>query len=300
VAQPMRNRENPVTRDGMPDAVGRVDLHVHTTASDGLFAPADVVKRAAEAGLSAVAITDHDTLGGLAAATERGEALGIEIVPGVELTSYAGGTEVHVLGLFIDASRASAVERVDRIRRARQERMAEMIRLLARHGVEVDLDEVLAESDGGAVGRPHLAHVMARHGHVENENEAFYTYLRPGKPAYVKKLELTPEEAIALVRDLGGLPVYAHPGVSRMDERLGEFKEAGLAALEVWHPKHRDADVAHYLRLAEKRGLLPSGGSDFHGEGRSEASLGTPPVYRETLDRLRRAHNAASPTGAGT
>jgi predicted metal-dependent phosphoesterase TrpH len=178
--------------------------------------------------------------------------------------------------------------------------MQEMVRKLAGEGVDVDVEEVFMESGGGAVGRPHLARVLVRRGHVEDENEAFYTYLRRGRPAYVKKYELTPEEAIALVRDLGGLPVFAHPGVSRLDERLGEFKEAGLAGLEVWHPKHKEADVAHYLKLARKRGLVPSGGSDYHGAGRSEAPLGTPPVSREALSELRRAHLAASTTSAGT
>jgi predicted metal-dependent phosphoesterase TrpH len=287
-----------VTHDAA--ATGRVDLHVHTTASDGLFSPAKVVAQAADAGLAAIAITDHDTVSGLAEAASRGGELGIEVVPGVELTSYAGGTEVHVLGLFVDTTRANAIARVDTIRNARRGRMEEMVRLLAREGVDVSIDEVFAESGDGAVGRPHLARVLARHGHVEDENEAFYTYLRPGRPAYVRKYELSPEEAIALVRDLGGLPVYAHPGVSRLDERLGELKAAGLAALEVWHPKHKDADVAHYLKLARKRGLVPSGGSDYHGAGRSEACLGSQPVTRQTLEQLRNAHLAASATGAKT
>jgi predicted metal-dependent phosphoesterase TrpH len=269
---------------------GRVDLHVHTTASDGLFSPAEVVEQAHTAGLRAVAVTDHDTTAGLAEAARRGDELGVEVVPGVELTAYVGLTELHILGLFVGTEGGSGSARVDTLRTARRDRMLGMIERLRRQGVRVDADEVMAESGEGAVGRPHLARVLVRRGYVPDESEAFIQYLRPECPAYVKKIELSPEEAIALVIEMGGLAVYAHPGVSRLDERLGEFKRAGLAGIEVWHPKHGDADTAHYARLAAKRGLLPSGGSDFHGPGRSAAPLGFPAVPAAALEDLRALH----------
>ena len=274
----------------------RVDLHVHTTASDGVYAPGEVVRLAKEAGLAAVAVTDHDTLGGVPEAVKAGRELGMEVVPGVELTSYVGEKEVHIIGLFVALSGGDgndeAAGRVELFRRLRRERMLRMIGKLRDIGVEVDTDEVMAESGGGSVGRPHLATVLARHGHVADFGEAFEKYIGYGEPAYVPKAAMTPEEAIRLVRELGGLPVYAHPAVSRVDERLASFREAGLEAMEVWHYKHGAADVRHYSRLAEKHGLLPSGGSDFHGPGVSPTPLGVFDIGRPVLEALRERHAA--------
>ncbi len=273
-------------------ARGPVDLHVHTTASDGMYGPARVVELAEEAGVAAVAITDHDTLAGLEAAAARGRELGVEVVPGVELTSYAGHREVHIVGLFVDASKTQAARRVESLRTARRGRMLRMIEKLAGLGVDIDPEEVMAESRGGAVGRPHLAAVVVRRGFASNESEVFEKYLGNDGPAYVKKEEIPPEEAIALVRELGGVAVFAHPGASRLDETLGRLKAAGLEALEVWHPKHGRAQADHYARLAKKRGLLVSGGSDFHGPGRSETPIGTPEVEYSVLEALRERHAA--------
>ena len=225
---------------------GRVDLHVHTDASDGLYAPGRVVELAKEAGLAGVAITDHDTFAGVGEALARGE----------------------------------------------EGRMRRMIEKLAALGIEIDPEDVLAEAAGGAVGRPHLAAALVKRGVVSDTDEAFARYLGNDGPVYVKKKEMTPEEAIRLVGELGGLAVFAHPGTSRLDERIGEFKEAGLAAVEVWHPKHNHADQKHYANLAKKRGLLPAGGSDFHGPGRSETPLGVPEIGYEVLEALRERHAA--------
>jgi predicted metal-dependent phosphoesterase TrpH len=260
---------------------------VHTTASDGLLSPADLVERAKGIGLRAVAVTDHDTVAGLPEAVAAGRTHGVEVVPGMELTSYIGRTEVHVVGLFIDPYDGVAAERIEPYRLARRDRMAEMVRRLAALGVDVDVDEVHAEAPQGAVGRPHLARVLVRRGFACDESDAFVQYLRPDGPVYVKKREMSPVEAIALVRELGGLPVYAHPGVSRFDERVQGFRDAGLVGIEAWHPKHTRADVRHYARLAERRGLLVSGGSDFHGPGRSEMGLGELEIPATVLDALR-------------
>ncbi len=274
----------------------RVDLHVHTTASDGVCAPRELVRLARGAGLAAVAVTDHDTLGGLAEAMAAGTELGVEVVPGVELTSYAGRTEVHVLGLFVDARGADpdVVARMASLRGRRRERMLEMIAKLKGIGVEVDPADVMALApDDASVGRPHLAAALVRAGHVADESEAFERYIGNTSPAYVPKARLEPEEAIRLVKRLGGLPVFAHPGVSRLDGRLQEFKDAGLEGLEVWHPRHGPADVERYRALAADRGLLVSGGSDFHGPGRTEAPLGCFKIGREVLEPLRARHAAA-------
>ena len=280
---------------GGPGRAPAYDLHTHSTASDGVYAPRELVARAKEAGLAGIALTDHDTLGGLDEAAEAGSELGVEVVPGVELTSYAGKTEVHIVGLFVDAAGADpeALDKVASLRGRRRERMLEMIAKLEGIGVHVAPEEVSALApDGVSVGRPHLATALVKAGHVADESEAFELYLGNSSPAYVPKTRLTPEEAIRLVGRLGGLAVFAHPGVSRLDGRLAEFKDVGLGGLEVWHPKHGPSDVERYSRLAETHGLAPSGGSDFHGPGRTEAPLGCFKIAREVLDGLRERHAA--------
>ena len=279
-----------------------MDLHVHTNASDGLYPPAEVVRLARDAGLAAVAVADHDTVAGLAEAFDAGEALGVEVVPGVELTAYAARAEVHVTGLFIDPGledpgRREVVSKIEEMREIRRTRMRRMVEKLAEQGVELDIDEVIAEassSPGGSVGRPHLAKVLVRRGYAADTGEAFARYIGNQSPAYVRKKELTVAEAVAIVRDLGGLAIFAHPGVSNVDERIGEFVAAGMAGLEVWHTKHSRAQEKHYAGIARKHGLAPSGGSDFHGEGLGDARLGAPAVGYDVLEGLRERHAAAT------
>jgi hypothetical protein len=243
-------------------------------------------------------VADHDTLAGLDEATRRGREVAVEVVPGVELTAYEGRTEVHVVALFVDPSRKDAVARLGSFRTARRDRMERMIANLGRLGVEVTAEEVLAEAGSGAVGRPHLAAALVGRGHVADVQEAFDRFLSNDGPVYERKKEMLAGEAITLSRRLGGLPVLAHPATTRLDERLAEFKEAGLAGIEVWHYKHGRADVEHYLRLAARHGLVVSGGSDFHGLGRTPMPLGKPEVGYEVLEALREAHRATSTTEA--
>jgi predicted metal-dependent phosphoesterase TrpH len=159
-------------------------------------------------------------------------------------------------------------------------------------GIEIEMGEVMEIARGGALARPHLARALVNGGHVADMDEAFGEYIGDNGPAYAPKVELSPEEAVALVTELGGLPILAHPGASRgrVDARLGEIRDAGLAGIEVWHPRHSPADVAHYARLTEKLGLLKSGGSDFHGEGQTDAALGEPSVPYPGFETLREAH----------
>lgn len=286
-----------MTNSGVRDpSAERFDLHTHTTASDGVYPPRELVGLAKRAGLAGIAVTDHDTLGGLDEAEEAGRELGVEVVPGVELTSYAGKTEVHVVGLFVGAAGADpgALDEVASLRSRRRERMLEMIAKLDGMGVHVEPGDVMALApDDASVGRPHLAAALVSAGHVADESEAFERYIGNSSPAYMPKARLEPEEAIRLVKRLGGLAVFAHPGVSRLDGRLSEFKDAGLGGLEVWHPRHGPADQERYARLAENCGLLPSGGSDFHGPGRTEAPLGCFKIGRNVLDALKARHAAA-------
>lgn len=257
------------------------------------------MRMAKEAGVAAIAVTDHDTFAGVAEALSRGEKLGIEVIPGVELSAYAGRTAVHIVGLFIDPSdpaNAPGLAKVEGFRAYREGRMHRMIDKLAELGIEIDPEEVIAGAAGGAVGRPHLAEVLVRRGFAADANEVFGRYLGNDGPVYVKKKDMTPEEAIRLVGELGGLAVFAHPGTSRLDERMGDFKNAGLVALEVWHPRHSHADEKHYAKLAKKRGLLVTGGSDFHGPGRSEMPVGRPKVEYAVLEALRERHAVTSTT----
>jgi predicted metal-dependent phosphoesterase TrpH len=276
--------------ESSPARDGRVDLHVHTDASDGLCAPGEVVRLARDAGLAAIAVTDHDTVAGIPEALAAGVKLGVEVVPGVELTAYAGRAEIHIVGLFIDPDRTAIVRKIDSFKAARHERMLRMVAKLRRLGVDLEPEAVLAEAGEGAVGRPHLAAALVKCGAVSHAQEAFDLYLANNGPVYEKKKEMAPEEAVTLVCELGGLPVLAHPGASRVDERIPSFAKSGLFGLEVWHTKHSRAQQRFYAKLAEKHGLLPSGGSDFHGEGRSEAALGVPEVAYGALEALRERH----------
>ena len=277
---------------GPARSAGRYDLHTHTTASDGVYAPRELIRLSKEAGLAGIAVTDHDTFGGLDEAAEAGREFAVEVVPGVELTSYAGKTEVHVVGLFVDpGSDAEAVEKVASLRSRRRKRMLEMIAKLDKMGVHVEPEDVMALApDDASVGRPHLATALVSAGHVADASEAFDRYIGNTSPVYVPKARLEPEEAIRLVKRLGGLPIFAHPAVSKLDGRLPEFKDVGLGGIEVWHPRHGPSDIERYSRLAETHGLVPSGGSDFHGPGRTEAPLGCFKIGREVLDALKACH----------
>lgn len=275
---------------------GRVDLHVHTTASDGLYGPREVVGLAAEAGLEGLAIVDHDSIQGLEEAEEEGRRLGVEVVRGVELTTYRDRTELHILGLFMGEMPRRVAARLGEFRSVRRKRMQEMIRRLGGLGVDIAEEDVFSISPG-AVGRPHLAEAIVRNGYAESIDQAFARYLREDGPVYVRKTEMDPLEAIRLIESMGGVSVLAHPGTKHRDELLGEFKEAGLVGVEVWHPRHKSADVQHYRRLAAKHGFLPSGGSDFHGPGRSATPVGVPEVRIEVMEALSQAHAASAAKG---
>lgn len=270
------------------------DLHTHSTASDGLFSPKEIVVYAKEKGLSAVAITDHDAIGGYHEAAETGKELGIEVVPGVEISTLYDGTEIHMLGLWIDPNYPDLQKQLERQRNIRAERNKMVIKLLNQLGIQISLDEVLKKGEVQGkevnVGRPHIAEVLVDKGFAVSVDEAFDLYLARGKMAYATPDRISPFDAIELIHEAGGVAVVAHPGIYDRDELLSKLIEAGLDGIEYHHPDHKEEEVEKYLTFAKEHHLLISAGSDFHGARQNimyHADLGTCTVSKEQFEALK-------------
>jgi predicted metal-dependent phosphoesterase TrpH len=265
-------------------ANGFVDLHMHSTASDGSRSPGDVVRAAQRAALSAIALTDHDTVGGLADAHAVGAELGIRIVNGVELSAVEGDNETHLLGLHL---RDTTVldRRLGELREMRGRRAARIVELLQSQGMQVTLDDVLLQAGKGAVGRPHVARALVADGWAVDIRDAFDRYLGAGRSAYVAKEQLGMREAIAMVHAAGGLAVLAHPGAAGTRERIEPLVGMGLDGVEVKHPSHSPQDTARLRAVVDQLGLIPSGGSDWHGAADGPRTIG---MMQVPIDWLRR------------
>jgi predicted metal-dependent phosphoesterase TrpH len=282
-----------------------IDLHVHTTASDGTLSPGEVVRLAAENGITAVAVTDHDTVAGLAEAVEVGIRCRVEIVPGVEISAEWDRGILHLLGYFIERTDQDLLRTLDYLKRGREERTVGILSKLAGLGIEIPLEEVAAESGTGVPGRPHIARVMVRLGFVREIQEAFDRYLARGAPAYVRKPKLDPVDALRTIRSAGGLPVMAHPYsvLSRDSRGLGDviahLKEHGLQGIEAFYPEHAPEQTQTYLELADRFDLAVTGGTDFHGANKPGIELGvipgqSPLPYRILVNLKRRRSASAS------
>ena len=268
-----------------------VDLHMHSTASDGSRAPADVVRAAKAAGLAAIALTDHDSVAGLAEAQIAGAALGVRIVNGVELSAVEGEAETHLLGLHLRD--VLVIEReLGALRDMRERRGQQIVEKLVAIGVLVTFDDVLAQAGGGAVGRPHVARALIADGWATDSRDAFDRYLGAGKPAYVAKDQLGMADAIAIIHSAGGLAVLAHPGGAGTRGRLTALIALGLDGVEVKHPGHSPSDTARLNTLAAQLGLVLSGGSDWHGAADGPRTIGMMQVPWQWL-ALQDAHFAA-------
>jgi len=271
-----------------------VDLHAHSTASDGACAPATGVATAHAAGLAAFALTDHDTLAGIPEAQAAADACGLRLVPGVELSVHHGPLEVHLLGLHI-RDVAGLQAKLEVIRGHRVARAEAIVKRLGGLGVQLSMEAVLAAAAGGAVGRPHVARALIAGGFVKDNREAFDRYLGAGKPAYVDKERLEVAEGVALIHAAGGIAVMAHPGSEGRREAIEPLVAAGLDGLEVRHPSHSSEDVKRLAALADFFKLVPSGGSDWHGAmqgGRVLGAMQVPLAWLEAQDArvaLRRA-----------
>jgi 3',5'-nucleoside bisphosphate phosphatase len=250
-----------------------IDLHTHSTASDGSRSPADVARAAHAAGLSAFALTDHDTIAGLSDARAAAEPLGIRLINGIELSAVEGDTETHVLGLHLSEF-VELEHRLVALRDMRVNRAVRIVERLNALGIPVTFDAVLREAAGGAVGRPHVARALIAGGWVLDFREAFERYLGNGKAAYVPKDRLSLADAIGLIHRAGGLAVLAHPGSGCTRERIAPMVSAGLDGLEVLHPSHSWEDARRLDGFAAELQLVRSGGSDWHGAPDGARSLG--------------------------
>ncbi|HEY3100383.1 MAG TPA: PHP domain-containing protein [Methylomirabilota bacterium] len=274
---------------------GGVDLHSHTTASDGTLTPRELVRAAAGRGVRVLAVTDHDSTEGLRdAIDEAAQHPPLTIVPGLEINCDVPGAEVHILGYYVDAEAAWFQ---DFLREQRVERAARVHRIAARLaelGMPIDPAEVFALVNEGSAGRPHVAQVMVHRGYVTSVREAFDRYLHTNGPANVPRKRLTPADAVRLIRRARGVPVFAHPGLADRDALIPELIEAGLLGIEAIYAEHSAAQTAHYKDLCRAHGLVATGGSDYHGErsGRTN-QLGHPPVPMSVWEELKNAAERA-------
>lgn len=256
-----------------------VDLHTHTTASDGTDTPEELVRHAREADLAAVAVTDHDTVSGLDEAVRTGRELGVEVIRGCELSTASEKGEIHILGLWLPADIGPLGEKLAYLRRMRGERNARIVDRLHELGVDISMEEIRAEARGDAVGRPHIAAVLVRRGFCPDARAAFADYLGRTGRAYVPRTLLEPGETVRMLHDLGATVVWAHPMLTRADmawreEFMAGLKEHGLDAVEAHHSDHSEADARECAAMAARHGLAVSGGSDYHGGNKPKIRLG--------------------------
>lgn len=243
------------------------DLHIHTTASDGLLTPEQVVDMATELGLTGIAITDHDTMSGLMKADDRLKSSGnsLEVIPGIEINTDVEVGEVHILGYYVDANNRAMCQRLMEIKSARRQRALVMIEKLADLGMPITVEEVEKGAKGDLIGRPHIAMALKERCYVKSVREAFNIYIGQGCPAYVPRYKFPPEEAIALIHQAGGAAVLAHPGLIKDAKTIDEIIALGIDGIEVFYPEHDHLQITHYKNMADRHKLLITGGSDFHG-----------------------------------
>ena len=256
-----------------------VDLHVHTSYSDGSLRPTEIVWLAVDMDLAAIAVVDHDTVDGNAEAFAEGAQQGLEVIPGVELSCDFTPVNVHVVGLFIDPTNSGLTEALEEVREYRKRRNPKILAKLAELGMSIDLDEVAAKTGGKTIGRPHIAEVMVEKGYVADFQEAFEKYLAYNKPAYVGRRRISAEEGVELIHGAGGLAFLAHPGIYALpprvlDSMVFKLARAGLDGVEVYYSDHLPTDTAFLKRLVDEYDLLASGGTDFHGVAKPGVELG--------------------------
>jgi predicted metal-dependent phosphoesterase TrpH len=264
-----------------------VDLHIHTIFSDGSSTVKEVFEAASAKGLKAISITDHDCTDAYPLACEMGAELGIEVIPGVELSSEIEGADIHVLGYYIDFNNPTLVKKLSEMKDARFFRAKKMVENLNKQGVDLRFETVLSIAGVGAIGRPHIAAAMLKEELVYSFREAFEKFIGYGSPAYVEKLKMHPKEVFDLIKQAGGIPVLAHPGVTQVDERIPEFIRDGLMGIEVYHTEHPSSAERHYSRIAKKHHLAITGGSDFHSSNHNKSEIGIPQVPALTVKSIK-------------
>ena len=265
------------------------DLHIHTYYSDSSLSPEQVVAEANDKGLSCIAITDHDIIDGVEPAMNAAKGLNLEIIPGIELSSEINGKDVHILGYFMDACDKSFLSRIKIMQDKRMDRMRNIIKKLEPLGIDdILLEDVCAMTKSNCVGRPHLAKMLIEKGYCKNVKQVFNKYIGEGCPAYVPKYKQTPYEAIDLIRQCNGLAILAHPMLTQVDSLILSLTEAGLDGLEVFYPNISNKVIEFYKKLANKYGILVTGGSDYHGEMKSNIRMGCPSISYEYVDAMKK------------
>jgi len=277
------------------------DLHSHTQASDGMNTPSENVRMAFERGLAALAITDHDTVAGVEEALETGKRLNMTVVPGVEISTMTDGTDIHVLGYYVDYQDSVFLERLSELRQTREKRNTKILEKLRELGIEVTMEDViegLGRSLGPdeSIGRPHIADVLVLKGHARDLRDAFDRYLAQGAAAYVPQPRIHPTEACKWIREAGGVAVLAHPGLYGNDKLVRAIIEEGaFKGIEVFHSDHGAAEEERYSAMAEEYGLIVTAGSDYHGQRQGQVfhgEIGSRQVPVEVLDQLQQARES--------
>jgi len=268
------------------------DLHTHTTASDGVISPKDLVQLAKQANLRAVAITDHDAVLGIPEAIEAGKEIGIEVIPGIEISTIDKGQDIHLLGYYIEYRNSDFLKKLADLQNVRKRRNEMMVEKLQSLGIDISLKEVKKKKSGedGNIGRPHIAEVLLDKGYVSSMEEAFTKYLGKNGIAYVNPPRIPPEEAVDIIKEYHGVPVLAHPGLYNDSELVERLIRYGIAGIEVFHPDHDEKLEKYYYDLANKHKLLITGGSDFHGVRNGEifhAPLGGKKVGYDVVEKLK-------------
>lgn len=274
-----------------------IDLHTHSTASDGSLSPRELIKHAREMGLKAIALTDHDTVAGISEAKRASMEAGIEFVPGIEISAQWEPGTMHILGYYLDCNDKHLNDTLKRLQKARKKRNLRLIEKLNKLGINISYQEV-EKIARGQMGRLHISRILVEKGHASSINSAFRKYLAKGTPAYVPKTRLDPEKAIALIRKAKGVPVLAHPytlGVSdtaEIEKLIQQLMDAGLQGIEIFYPEHSKEFEAFCIAMARKFNLLGTGGSDFHGKNKDEIKIGIGRgnlrVHYSVLSNLRR------------
>jgi hypothetical protein len=265
------------------------DLHLHTHFSDGTFSPEELVERARDNGISAIALTDHDTMEGCARAAEACAAMGLDFVPGTELTAEYKGVEVHILGYYLDSTNERLTQEIGKCQSVRQERVHEMVRRLNQKRIPLQAERVFAIASCHSPGRPHVARALVAEGYCSHLDEAFERFLKHGKPAWVPKRRIEAADAIELIHQAGGVAVMAHPGLNRTDDVIPPIVKAGLDGIECFHTKHSTLASERYLEIADRYKLLVTGGSDCHGMSKGKPLIGTIKLPCQHVDMLRAA-----------
>ena len=256
-----------------------IDLHTHTSASDGTLSPEELITLANKQGIEAIAVTDHDTIEGLPEALETGKRLGIEVIPGMELSVEYGPGSMHILGLLIDLEDKGLNDALTKLQESRSDRNPRIIEKLNELRIPITMEEVEKISGGGQVGRPHIAAALVKNSHVKNIQEAFDKYLKKGAIAYFERDRLTREKAADAIHGAGGLLILAHPGTlglngSAFDNLLSELKDSGFDGVEVFYNNHSHVEEDRLMKIADKLGFIISGGTDFHGDIKPAIKLG--------------------------